>query len=130
MSQGIKFSIQGSWKQSLRNSFKNFRRDHPCEGASNKRPADHNFSQDPPTKRAKVATTEATADEDDDYESDLCTEWKKGKNKRSQALIRELLEKTARCRRRWITQENPLVSEVISRFPCLRNSRLVRIITK
>ena len=123
--------VQGSWKQSLRNSFKNFRRDHPAEEApTNKRPLVSNVSDEPPSKRLNTAVEDASESDEDEYDktvSDLSTEWKKGTSRRSQAVIRDLLQKTARGRRKWITQERPLVFEVVKKFPCLKASRLVRV---
>ena len=123
--------VQGSWKQSLRNSFKNFRRDHPAEAApTNKRPLTSNISEEPPSKRSNTAVEEADESDEDEYDktvADLSTEWKKGTNRRSQALVRDLLQKTARGRRKWITQERPLVFEVVTKFPCFKTSRMVSV---
>lgn len=83
--------MQGSWKQSLRNSFKNFRRDRPVD--ENGRPvskrAQDDEAQGPPSKRLKVAfTDEDTIHDEDTYEEavqDLKSEWRKGRKSHSQA---------------------------------------------
>lgn len=120
--------IQGSWKQSLRNSFKNFRRDHPLDGSCQPERKKKDTSLQPPSKRQKTCTNEQVTE--DEYEAavkDLQDEWKKGRKGRNQGKIKELMETTLHNRRCWIIEERPLVSQVISKFPALKQSRMVRL---
>ena len=74
--------IQGSWKQSLRNSFKNFRRDHFFDENNQSTKRQSAASSQPPLKRHKAR--HGTLDEsetlsEDDYEealAELQTKWK------------------------------------------------------
>ena len=71
-------------------------------------------------------TDEDAIDDEDKYEEavqDLKSEWKKGRKSRSQ---KQLMSKTGPMRRKWITDVRPLVSEVLLKFPCLTQSRVVR----
>ena len=87
-------------------------------------------AQGPPSKRLKVAFTgQDTIDDEDTYEEavrDLKSEWKKGRKSRSQARMKQLMSKTGPMRRKWITEVRPLVSDVLLKFPCLTQSRVVR----
>ena len=99
-----------------------------------------NVGMQPPSKRQKVAESgHDCGGEDNEHQSispdeyaqavsDLKLEWKKGRKGRSQAVMKDLMERTASARRQWITQDRPLVSEVVSKFPVLKQSRMVRIV--
>ena len=66
--------------------------------------------------------------DEDEYEvavSDLAEEWSKGRRSRSQGVIKDLMDKTAPQRRKWIEQDRPLVSDVLSKYPCFGHSRNV-----
>ena len=70
-----------------------------------------------------------TIDDEDTYEEavqDLKAEWKKGRKSRSQAKMKDLMSKTGPMRRKCITEVRPLVSDVLLKFPCLTQSRVVR----
>ena len=118
---------------SLRNSFKNFRKSHPLSNVddleSTKRVQD--TVDGPPSKRRKTqqdqedALVECDEDEYEEAVAMLKDEWKKGRKSRSQATIKELMDKTAQLRRRWIEAQRPLVSDVLGKFPCLSQSRAV-----
>ena len=119
---------------SLRNAFKNFRRDHPTDENGDpiaRRSAAANENLEPPSKRMRNGSIADDGEElsDEEYEAaikELQTEYKKGrKGGRNQALLKQLMEKTRKGRRRWIENERPPVSEVIGRFPCLETSRMV-----
>lgn len=117
---------------SLRNAFKNFRRDHPTDenGDPIVRHTAANKNLEPPSKRMRTSIADDGEElNDEEYEAavkELQTEYRKGrKGGRNQALLKQLMEKTRRARRRWIENERPLVSEVIGRFPCLETSRMV-----
>lgn len=69
--------------------------------------------------------------DEDEYEaalSDLADEWSKGRRSRSQAVVKELMDKTAPQRRKWIEQDRPMVSDVLSKYPCFGHSRHVSAI--
>ena len=121
--------IQGSWKQSLRNSFKNFRRDHFFDENNQSTKRQSAASSQPPSKRHKAQLDECETLSEDDYEealAELQTEWKKGKKGgRNHSVIKQLMEKTASTRHRWITDERPLVSQVLEKYPLLKESRMV-----
>ena len=122
---------------SLRNAFKNFRRDHPTDENGDpivRRTTAASKNLEPPSKRMRTSIgddREELNDElnDEEYEAavkELQTEYRKGRKRgRNQALLKQLMERTRRGRRRWIENERPLVSEVIGRFPCLETSRMV-----
>lgn len=40
--------------------------------------------------------------------------------------MKQLMSKTGPMRRKWITEVRPLVSDVLLKFPCLTQSRVVR----
>ena len=118
---------------SLRNSFKNFRRDHPTDENRDsiaRRTVAASKNLEPLSKCMQTSVADdGEGLNDDEYEAvikELQTEYKKGrKGGRNQALLKQLMEKTRKGRRRWIENERPLVSEVIGRFPCLETSRMV-----
>lgn len=56
----------------------------------------------------------------------LHTEWKKGKKKRSHSVLLELMEETRGVRQKWISEERPMVSEVVKKFPPLKEYRMVK----
>ncbi len=69
--------------------------------------------------------------DEDEYEaalSDLADEWSKGRRSRSQAVVKELMDKTAPQRRKWIEQDRPMVSDVLSKYPCFGHSRHVSVL--
>ena len=113
----------------MRNSFKNFRRDHPVDECSPRRAREND--QGPPSKRLKTVLTDDDDNmiqDDDEYEEvvrDLKHEWKKGKKSRSKAKINRLMSRTSMKRRQWIIESRPLVSEVLGNFPCLAQSKTV-----
>ena len=57
----------------------------------------------------------------------LKKEWKRGRKGQNQAKIQDLMTKTAGPCRQWITTERPMISEVLTEFPMLLGSRMVRI---
>ena len=90
-------------------------------------------AEGPPSKRRKTTTSDEEHHEydEDEYEKailDLTDEWKKGRRSRSQAVVKELMDKTGPNRRRWIEQDRPMVADVLSKFPCFGHSRTVSAI--
>ena len=84
----------------------------------------------PPSKRRKTLqdqedTVECNEDEYKQAVTMLKDKWKKGHKSRSQATIKELMDKTAQLRRSWIEAQRPLVSDLLAKFPCLSQSRTV-----
>ena len=120
--------MQGSWKQALRNSFKNFRRDNP-ERLGSEQSGASPCSRSPPeqstSKRRRIDDSYDTEYVEDDV-LELSVEWKKGRKKRNMATIKNLLEKTRGYRQKWICEERPLIYQVLSKFPLLNDSKMVR----
>lgn len=91
---------QGSWKEALRNSFKNFRRNHTPKTSPFPNSEEPSTSGPPTKKRKKDVSAASTADHEDvDYSAaviELGHEWKKGKKKRNLSTIKDLLTKTER----------------------------------
>ena len=85
---------------------------------------------EPPSKRQKITVQDDGENlDDEEYEkviTELQLEWKKGRKGRSQTLIKQLMEKTTSTRCQWITDEKPLVADILSKFPMLKQSRMVR----
>jgi len=105
---------------SLRNAFKNFRRDSPSGEAVCG-----------PPKRLRIAEEDLTADEitEDEYASaieEIKEEYQKGKDK-NQSKLKQLMEKTQNHRMMWIKKERPMITDVIGIFPCLATSKGVSI---
>lgn len=108
--------MKGSWKMSLRNSFKNFRRDYPGEPQP---------LEIPPSKRMKQ-NEEDNLDDDDNYQGaidELKAEYRKGKKDRNHSTVKQLMDTTLIRRRKWIMQERPLISEVLQKFSPLTTSK-------
>ena len=60
--------------------------------------------------------------DEDEYEaalSNLADEWSKGRISRFQAVVKELMDKTAPQRRKWIEQDRPMVSDGLSKYPSI-----------
>ena len=111
----------------MRNAFKNFRR--------NRIPDDDSRSpsqcRKPPEKRRRytdISDGDAGTVSIEKYDEDVAVlklEWKKGRKQRSHAVLKELMNETATQRNKWIIEEKPLISEVIRKFPPLKESRMV-----
>lgn len=118
------YYLQGSWKLSLRNSFKNYRRDRVDD--------DDDTTSTPPSKRKRSTVVIDVIDDitDEDYEDALLKlqeEQKKRKKSRNHATIKELMEKTFPKRRKWIVEDCPLVYGILKKFPLLNSSKMVTI---
>ena len=114
------FAFQASWRLSLRNSFKNFRRKgSDCQ------------NEEPPSKRMKFHLEDAPEISEEEYEEaiqNLKAELKKGgKRVGKHSTVKHLMELTRAKRCHWIQQDRPLISEVVDKFPCLAFSKWVRI---
>lgn len=118
---------------SLRNSFKNFRRDYPDKrsGVRHGSPSSTSRGVEPPSKRPKAPSNDGE-DLSDGYTEAvelLGAEFKKSRKQgRNQAKIKDLMEKTRERRRKWIVQDRPLVWEVVEAFPCLGSSKGVSVL--
>ena len=117
---------------SLRNSFKNWRRDLNDENqdrTANKKKSES--MSEPPSKRMRMSVEEDDMD-DEEYEevvSELAAEWRKDKRVRSMATVKNLFDQTSKRRRNWITSEKPLLSDILDKYPCLASSRVVRFLS-
>ena len=112
--------FQASWRLSLRNSFKNFRR----KGSD----CHHD---EPPSKRMKFHLKDLPEITEEEYEEaieNLKAELKKGgKRMGKHSAVKHLMELTRAKRCQWVQQDRPLISEVVEKFPCLAFSKWVRI---
>ena len=85
----------------------------------------------PPFKRAKIpGPTPASPSASDTAEYDRHVSFLQRSfmsKKWSLASMLTVLEETAELRRTWIREENPSVSEILEKFPCLSDSRIVSI---
>lgn len=128
----LHFSVfQGTWKLSLRNSFKNFRKGYKILRTV---PEDtEERSVEPQAKRLKVFTEEESLIDDDEYEEaivQLQQEFKnkgKGKKGKGHGFVKNLMIKTRFRRHQWINNDRPLISEVLQKFPHLSTSRWVSL---
>lgn len=59
---------------------------------------------------------------------ELRTEWKKGKKNRNQSTVKTLMEGTRDTRNKWIVHERPLITDILRKFPSLRDSKVVSYI--
>lgn len=113
----------------MRNSFKNFRKKLPKE---NKKKAKNSLTGEPSSKRLKLCNEDEPDIDNEEYEEaldQLREEHKKILTKKggSYGEVRRLMEKTKLRRRQWIKNEEPLVSEVVQKFPCLASMRYVSL---
>lgn len=117
----------GSWKLSLRNSFKNFRRDRPLN--ENQRPVTSTGEQ-PLNKRRKIDDSDFSEQiNEEEYEEavkKLKEEHAKNKKGRNHATIKQLMEKTRQRRWKSILDKGPFVSDVLKEFPFLTSSKVLR----
>ena len=72
-----------------------------------------------------AGSTDMTDEEYQQAVADIKAEWKKGKKSRSQVVVKNLMEQTYVKRRQWITEERPLVQQVMKEFPCLGSTKSV-----
>ena len=113
----------------LRNAFKNFRR-HYDEKLEDEEVA----GTQPPAKRLKLYTGEEADIGEDEYEEaveELQEEHKlqqQGRKGKGHGNIKRLLEITKIRRYQWIQNEQPLISEVLEKFPHLSTNKWVLII--
>ena len=115
---------------SLRNGFKNFRQDKNggselVDGEPRRKTPKQ--VREPPSKRMRYNVCEDNMDEEEYHEAvgDLAVEWRKDKKDRSMSTVKNLFDQTSAQRRCWITNDRPLLSEVLEVFPCLSSSRFV-----
>ena len=74
-------------------------------------------------KDCDINVNEMECDYDESI-SNLKLEWKRGK-KRNPAVIKELMARKSVKRNEWIMEESPLVRVVLSKFPVLRDIKVV-----
>ena len=110
----------------MRYAFKNLHKNHKvatedAEEASAK----------PPAKRRKYLAEEESLIDDDEYDEaieHLLKEFKskqKGKKGYGYGFVKELMVKTRFRRHQWISNDRPLISEVLEKLPYLSSSRWV-----
>lgn len=121
--------MQATWKLSLRNAFKNFRKSYKTAPED-----EEETSVEPQAKRMKVFAEEESPIDDDEYEEaikELQQEFKskgKGKKGNGHGFVKNLMAKTRVRRRQWINSDRPLISDVLEKFPYLSTSRWVSFI--
>lgn len=77
-----------------------------------------------PTRRKRNRETSHTPEDYYEVESEeLCAEL--GKERPKKKIVRKLMKSTFLGRRQWITTDQPIVTEVLKKFPCLSQSRYV-----
>lgn len=117
--------VQGSWKRKLRQKFKNLRRPARARKAG--------ITVPPPAKKKKDEGSIEPSGSIGPSLSDLA-EYDQHINhiqkcyssqKWSVASMTQLLQETAVERRRWIREDCPSVKEVLLKFPCLTEPKLV-----
>lgn len=115
------YTFQGSWKLSLRTSFKNFRRHYDKNDAA----------EEPLAKRLRLLYTEDEADIGDDEYEEAVKELqehkakKLGKKGKGHGHIKRLMEITRVRRYQWIHIEQPLISDILNKFPYLSTHKWV-----
>ena len=132
--------LKGSWKVQLRQKFKNKRRGLNTGGEKG------------PEKRRREEETEDGCIDEETEDSDMVhkakrrssvrlpveektrhihEEQKKAlqdelqKSKPSKQIVKKLMEDTSAGRILWIDQDSPMVEEILSEYPPLRNSKMV-----
>jgi len=121
--------FQGSWKLSLCTGFKNFRR-HYDEKLKDKEV----MGTEPPPKQLRLYNGEEPDIGEDEYEAaveELQEEYKikqQGKKGKGHGNIKRLMEITKVRRHQWIHNNQPLISEVLEKFPHLSTNKWVLII--
>lgn len=111
--------MQGSWRLSLRNAFKNFR----------KKSANSVTTDERPSKRTKWQVESTSEIDQQAYEEaveNLKAELKK-KGKGKHKTIKNIMEATRTIRCQWINEKRPLMAEVLLKFPCLAYSKWVKM---
>lgn len=105
--------------------FKNLRRPNRAQKAGIVVP--------PPPKRMKMSipetpATSPSASDTAQYDRHISFLQRSFQSKkRSMASMLTLMEDTAEFRRSWVRDENPSVSMVLEKFPCLTDPRLVSV---
>ena len=108
-------NVQGSWKTKLRDRFKFLRR--PARSLQPE-------STEPPAKRPR--NTES-------YETNvelMQVEMRKRKKDRRVATVETLMEETFSERRSWIQTSQPVVSDILEKFPSLKVRKVVSSVVK
>ena len=117
---------------SLRNAFKNFRRNYKKRTTQ-----ESSMELLPPSKRMKLQLNiedelDISEEEYEEAVKQMQQEYKKksakGKQGRSNSTVKHLMNKTRFQRLKWIQDEHPLVSEVLKKFPFLKANRWVRLL--
>ena len=92
--------------------------------------AEDSLSTEHQPKRLRLYSEEDVVLNDEEYEEALeilkeeCNNKKKKKGD-NHKLIKELMEKTKKNRHQWIREDQPMITEVLDKFPVLRTSRWV-----
>ena len=115
-------NLQGSWKKKLRMKFRNLRRPARAHKAG--------ITIPPPAKKKKddesVEPAAPSISDMAEYEQHINYIKKSySSQKWSIASMSQLLQETAEERRRWIREDCPSVKDVLLKFPCLAEPKLV-----
>ena len=121
----IYMHVQGSWKRKLRMKFRNLRRPARAHkaGIVVPPPAKKKKEEGPlgsPCFTASSLSDMAEYDQHVNHIKKIYTS-----QKWSIATMSQLLQETATERRRWIREDCPSVKEVLLKFPCLHEPKLV-----
>ena len=105
--------------------FKNLRRPARAEKAG---------IQLPPQKKAKMDSSDSasTSSDADVVEYDQHVKYLQKcyiSQKWSLASMATLLKQTATLRRKWIFESNPPIKEILEKFPCLKEPKLVTMVS-
>lgn len=118
---------QSSWRRQLRTKFKNLRRPDRASKAGIVVP--------PPPQKAKTAVSTGISEYSEEPSSSLVAEYERhiqflqrsyASKKWSVSSMITLMEQTADMRREWVQKDEPSVSQVLEKFPCLADPRIVR----
>lgn len=84
-------------------------------------------------KRRRAPDSDDELPPSEEYEervAELRAEWKKGRKNRNQSSIKSLMESTRDTRHKWIVHARPLVSDVLHKFPSLKDSKVVSEVSR
>ena len=116
--------FKDSWKKILIQKFKNLRRPERAEKAGIEIPPAKRRRGDEETASSSPSPSASDRAEYDKHIQHLQKTY--ASQKWSLANMSSLLDETATQRRRWIMEDCPSVKDVLSKFPCLKESKLVR----
>ena len=124
--------FQGSWKLSLRNAFKNFRKHYRTETEDHDN--EIHTAGEPHAKRLRFYAGDEPPIGDEEYEEaieKLQEDYRsKGKNRKGKGhgYVKNLMEITRIRRHQWIQSGRPLISDILEKFPHLSISKWVGLV--